>query len=107
MTQRHANAARERDELRVRFEDTVREAQQKSGFRTLLLERKLGGLAEEVEKRDACVKEVKPPPPPQIKKSNTAVRSNNNISSRLSSRERVGEDNFRGNKQEYAARHIV
>ncbi|CAM9514890.1 unnamed protein product [Scytosiphon promiscuus] len=56
--QRFAIASRERDELRDRFQDSVKQAQQKSGFRNLILERKLGGLAEEAEKRDACVNEV-------------------------------------------------
>ena len=57
--QRFAIAKRERDELRDRFQDSVKQAQQKSGFRNLILERKLGGLAEEAEKRDACVHEVR------------------------------------------------
>lgn len=57
--QRYTIACRERDELRGRLQDSVRGAQQKSGFRNLILERKLGGLAEEAEKRDACVKEVR------------------------------------------------
>ncbi|CAN0196486.1 unnamed protein product, partial [Laminaria digitata] len=56
--QRFAIASRERDELRESFQESVRGAQQKSGFRNLILERKLGGLAEEAEKRDACVNEV-------------------------------------------------
>eukprot|EP00752_Nemacystus_decipiens_P012364 g10960.t1 len=56
--QRFAIAKRERDELRDRFQDSVKQAQQKSGFRNLILERKLGGLAEEAEKRDACVHEI-------------------------------------------------
>lgn len=58
LRQRYAIALRKRDELRDRFQHSVRGAQQKSGFRNLLLERKLGGLAEESEKRDACVNEV-------------------------------------------------
>lgn len=58
--QRFAIAKRERDELRDRFQDSVKQAQQKSGFRNLILEKKLGGLAEESEKRDACVHEVRP-----------------------------------------------
>lgn len=57
--QRFAIARRERDQLRDRFQDSVKQAQQKSGFRNLILERKLGGLAEEAEKRDACVNEVR------------------------------------------------
>ncbi|CAM9470080.1 unnamed protein product [Ectocarpus sp. 4 AP-2014] len=56
--QRFAIVSRERDQLRDRFQDSVKQAQQKSGFRNLILERKLGGLAEEAEKRDACVNEV-------------------------------------------------
>lgn len=57
--QRFAIASREREQLRDRFQDSVKQAQQKSGFRNLILERKLGGLAEEAEKRDACVNEVR------------------------------------------------
>lgn len=56
--QRFAIVSRERDQLRDRFQDSVKQAQQKSGFRNLIFERKLGGLAEEAEKRDACVNEV-------------------------------------------------
>ncbi len=67
--QRFEIASRERDQLRDRFQASVKQAQQKSGFRNLILERKLAGLAEEAEKRDACVNEVRPsrrrlmPPP--------------------------------------------
>ncbi|CAN0379997.1 unnamed protein product [Ascophyllum nodosum] len=58
LRQRHEIATRERDELKDRFQDSVKGTHMKSGFRSLLLEKKLGSLVEEAEKRDACVNEV-------------------------------------------------
>ena len=58
LRQRHEIATREGDELKDRFQDSVKGTHMKSGFRSLLLEKKLGSLVEEAEKRDACVNEV-------------------------------------------------
>ncbi len=48
----------ERDDLYDRFVKTIHEVQQKSGFRNLLLEKKLGALSDQLEKK------VPPPPLP-------------------------------------------
>lgn len=48
----------ERDELYQKFTKAIQEVQQKSGFRNLLLEKKLGGLIETLEKKEAQLNEV-------------------------------------------------
>ncbi|XP_041918460.1 dynein regulatory complex subunit 4 [Alosa pseudoharengus] len=48
----------ERDELYQKFIKAIQEVQQKSGFKNLLLEKKLGGLIETLEKKEAQLNEV-------------------------------------------------
>eukprot|EP00953_Heterococcus_sp_UTEX-ZZ885_P003135 2217-Heterococcus_DN1.PRE.1 len=58
LDQRRAAVAGERDELRGRFAASVGEVQRRSGFRNLLLERKLAALEEEGQKAEACLGEA-------------------------------------------------
>ena len=58
MVQRFEQLEAERDELYDNFVDSIRGVQQKTGFRNLLLERKLEALAEELEKKDTQLAEV-------------------------------------------------
>ena len=48
----------ERDELYTKFTQAIQEVQQKSGFKNLLLERKLSSLADSLEKKEAQLNEV-------------------------------------------------
>lgn len=48
----------ERDELYQKFTKAINEVQQKTGFKNLLLERKLQGLLGVLEKKEAELKEV-------------------------------------------------
>lgn len=48
----------ERDELYQKFTKAILEVQQKSGFKNLLLERKLDALAGTLEKKEAQLNEV-------------------------------------------------
>ncbi|MBN3316598.1 DRC4 protein, partial [Atractosteus spatula] len=48
----------ERDELYQKFVKAIQEVQQKSGFKNLLLERKLSALTETLEKKEAQLNEV-------------------------------------------------
>ena len=48
----------ERDELYQRFVKAIHEVQQKSNFKNLLLEKKLGALADTLEKKEAQLNEV-------------------------------------------------
>lgn len=48
----------ERDELYKKFVKAVHEVQQKSNFKNLLLEKKLGALADTLEKKEAQLNEV-------------------------------------------------
>lgn len=48
----------ERDELYQKFTKAILEVQQKSGFKNLLLERKLEALADTLEKKEAQLNEV-------------------------------------------------
>eukprot|EP00300_Choanocystis_sp_HF-7_P038880 c5636_g1_i1.p2 GENE.c5636_g1_i1~~c5636_g1_i1.p2 ORF type:complete len:462 (+),score=149.45 c5636_g1_i1:131-1516(+) len=56
--QRFAACERERDELYDKFVSTIHDVQQKSGFKNLLLERKLAAINDELERRDAQLAEV-------------------------------------------------
>ena len=56
-----AGLQRERDELYERFEATIYDVQQKSGFKNLLLERKVEELEREREKKEAQLNEVLTP----------------------------------------------
>ena len=64
-----AGLQRERDELYERFEATIYDVQQKSGFKNLLLERKVEELEREREKKEAQLNEVLTPffPPPFLR----------------------------------------
>ena len=48
----------ERDELYSKFVKAIHEVQQKSNFKNLLLEKKLGALADTLEKKEAQLNEV-------------------------------------------------
>lgn len=58
LEQRFAQIQRERDELYSKFVKAIHEVQQKSGFRNLLLEKKLTALADTLEKKEAQLNEV-------------------------------------------------
>lgn len=58
LAQRQAATQKERDELYEHFEATIYEVQQKSGFRNILLEKKLHAQAESLEKKEAQLSEV-------------------------------------------------
>ncbi len=58
LEQRFAQLEAERDDLYDRFVRTIHDVQQKSGFRNLLLERKLGAVGEQLEKKEAQLGEV-------------------------------------------------
>jgi chromosome segregation ATPase len=51
LSQRFAQIQHERDELYSRFVSAIHEVQQKSGFKNLLLEKKLSALADTLEKK--------------------------------------------------------
>lgn len=58
LEQRFEKIQAERDELYQRFVKAIHEVQQKSNFKNLLLERKLGALADTLEKKEAQLNEV-------------------------------------------------
>eukprot|EP00049_Salpingoeca_infusionum_P001909 m.51933 g.51933 ORF g.51933 m.51933 type:complete len:496 (+) comp11272_c0_seq1:918-2405(+) len=58
LQQRFQEVESERDELYERFVKTVYDVQQKSGFKNLLLERKLDTLSSQLEKKEAQLNEV-------------------------------------------------
>ena len=58
LEQRFKKVQEERDELYQRFVKSIHEVQQKSNFKNLLLERKLGALADTLEKKEAQLNEV-------------------------------------------------
>lgn len=58
LEQRFEKVQAERDELYQRFVKAIHEVQQKSNFKNLLLERKLGALADTLEKKEAQLNEV-------------------------------------------------
>eukprot|EP01137_Pigoraptor_chileana_P029764 Opistho-2@15380 len=58
LVQRFAQVEKERDDLYDRFVTTVYDVQQKTGFKNLLLEKKLGALSEQLEKKEAQLNEV-------------------------------------------------
>lgn len=55
---RFAEVKTQRDSIKDKFQTTVYETQQKSGFRNLLLEKKLGSLKQSLEAREAQLNEV-------------------------------------------------
>lgn len=58
LEQRFEKIQAERDELYQRFVKAIHEVQQKSNFKNLLLEKKLGALADTLEKKEAQLNEV-------------------------------------------------
>jgi len=58
LEQRHHHVEKERDELYDKFESTIYDVQQKSGFKNILLERKLQAINESLEKKEAQLSEV-------------------------------------------------
>ncbi|XP_029464188.1 dynein regulatory complex subunit 4 isoform X2 [Rhinatrema bivittatum] len=58
LEQRFCKVQAERDELYTKFTKAIHEVQQKSGFKNLLLERKLLTLSETLEKKEAQLNEI-------------------------------------------------
>lgn len=58
LRQRFAQVTAERDGLYERFQGTIYNVQQKSGFKNLLLEKKLSALSEALEQKEAQLNEV-------------------------------------------------
>ena len=58
LDQRYQNITGERDDLYSRFQTTVYDVQQKSGFKNLLLEKKMGAMQEALEQKEAQLNEV-------------------------------------------------
>ena len=58
LEQRYHGVATERDDLYNKFVKTIHEVQQKTGFKNLLLEKKLGALLDQLEKKEAQLNEV-------------------------------------------------
>ncbi|XP_017544335.1 dynein regulatory complex subunit 4 [Pygocentrus nattereri] len=58
LEQRFSKVQLERDELYQKFTKAIQEVQQKSGFKNLLLERKLDALTDTLEKKEAQLNEV-------------------------------------------------
>lgn len=58
LEQRFSQIQKERDELYNKFVKAIYEVQQKSGFKNLLLEKKLTALADTLEKKEAQLNEV-------------------------------------------------
>lgn len=58
LEQRFEKMQKERDELYRKFVKAIHEVQQKSNFKNLLLEKKLGSLADTLEKKEAQLNEV-------------------------------------------------
>ncbi|XP_055776954.1 dynein regulatory complex subunit 4-like isoform X3 [Salvelinus fontinalis] len=58
LEQRFSKVQVERDDLYKKFTQAIQEVQQKSGFKNLLLERKLGALTNTLEKKEAQLNEV-------------------------------------------------
>lgn len=58
LDQRFAKVQAERDELYDKFVKTIYDVQQKSGFKNLVLEKKLGALEDQLEKKEAQLNEV-------------------------------------------------
>jgi len=58
LEQRFHHVEKERDELYEKFEATIYDVQQKSGFKNILLERKLQAINESLEKKESQLSEV-------------------------------------------------
>merc|ERR1719247_3497944 len=58
LEQRFHHVEKERDELYEKFESTIYDVQQKSGFKNILLERKLQTINESLEKKESQLSEV-------------------------------------------------
>jgi septal ring factor EnvC (AmiA/AmiB activator) len=59
LEQRFGKVQAERDELYDKFVKTIYDVQQKSGFKNLVLEKKLGALEDQLEKKEAQLNEVR------------------------------------------------
>ena len=58
LEQRHHHVEKERDELYDKFESSIYEVQQKNGLKSMMLERKLVAMQEQLEKKEAQLGEV-------------------------------------------------
>lgn len=58
LTQKHEQLVEERDEIKQTLEDTIYDAQQKTGFQKLLLEKKVTLLQEQLDKTDVTLAEL-------------------------------------------------
>jgi len=58
LEQRFHHVEKERDELFEKFESTIYDVQQKSGFKNILLEKKLQAMNESLEKKESQLSEV-------------------------------------------------
>merc|ERR1712227_884921 len=58
LEQRFHHVEKERNDLFEKFESTIYDVQQKSGFKNILLERKLQAINESLEKKEAQLSEV-------------------------------------------------
>mmetsp|Transcript_14993 Transcript_14993/g.40193 ORF Transcript_14993/g.40193 Transcript_14993/m.40193 type:complete len:499 (-) Transcript_14993:423-1919(-) len=58
LEQRFHHVEKERDELFEKFESTIYDVQQKSGFKNILLEKKLQAINESLEKKESQLSEV-------------------------------------------------
>ena len=76
LQQRFSQVEKERDELYEKFESAVYQVQQKSGFKNLLLEKKLEAMNETLEKKDAQLSEV-------LAASNLDPAAMNNVANKL------------------------
>merc|ERR1711865_193006 len=58
LEQRFVGVQKERNKLYTEFQKAIYDVKQKSGFKNLLIEKKLGAMNEELEKREAQLSEL-------------------------------------------------
>jgi hypothetical protein len=58
LEQKYEQAVEERDELRQKLEDSIYNVQQKTGFKNLILEKKLEAMAQDLEKTESALAEI-------------------------------------------------
>jgi len=58
LEQKYEKLTEERDELKQRLEDTIYNVQQKTGFKNLILEKKIAAMAQDLEKTESALAEV-------------------------------------------------
>lgn len=58
LEQKYEKLREEKDELAQRLQDTIYNVQQKTGFRNLILERKLEAMAQDLEKTESALAEI-------------------------------------------------